>query len=375
MEARVKPPAQTPLSVAFDASLWDEPVTGIGLYTRCLAEALVAEGVQLERLGARVSGEGPRGDLGRSAWVLGRLPQALQASRAPLFHALGNFNLPLRRVPGKRFVLTVHDLIPLTMPKSVSRAFRWQFRLWLARSVGLADRILCNSVHTEEELLARYPAARGKVLQSPLGVDHVDTHAQEAADPALERFLRALSLPRDYVLYAGSLDVRKNVGLVLDALERLRSAGRPASLVLAGQRWFGSGSAEARIERMRAEGFDIRPLGYQEAPVFYALMRRASVFVFPSRMEGFGLPPLEAMRLGIPTIVSDAGALPEVCADAALAVRPDDAEGLAAALARLLRSKEERWAWAEKGRARAAQFTWKRTAQCTLEAYAAALKG
>jgi glycosyltransferase involved in cell wall biosynthesis len=362
--------------IAFDASLWDEPTTGIGLYTHCLATALTARGVQLERLGARVSGEGPRGGLGRTAYALGRLPQALRASSAPLFHALGNFNLPLRRVPGKRYVLTVHDLIPLTVPQSVSRAFRWQFRLWLGRSVGLADRILCNSRYTEAELLARYPAARGKTRLTPLGVDHVDAHAAPERAPqreATERFLEALALPRDFVLYAGSLDVRKNVGLVLDALERLRDGGRPTSLVLAGQRWFGSGNAEARIERMRAAGHDIRPLGYQEAPVFYALMRRAAVFVFPSRMEGFGLPPLEAMRLGVPTLVSDAGALPEVCGEGALAVRPDDAEGLAGHLARLLGSKEERWAWAERGRARAAGFTWARTAEHTLEAYREAL--
>ncbi len=367
-------PSPKPLSVALDASLWDEPTTGIGLYTRCLAGALEAEGVQLQRLGARVSGEGPRGAAGRSAWALGRLPQQLRDSQAPLFHALGNFNLPLRRIAGKRYVLTVHDLIPLTLPHSVSAAFRWQFRLWLARSVTLADRILCNSAHTEAELLARHPAARGRTQLTPLGVDHVDAWAGQAPDEATERFLRALALPRDYVLYAGSLDVRKNVGLVLDALERLRAAGRPASLVLAGQRWFGSGNAEARIERMRAEGHDIRPLGYQEAPVFYALMRRAAVFVFPSRMEGFGLPPLEAMRLGVPTIVSDAGALPEVCGDAALAVRPDEAEGLAAALARLLHSKDERWAWAERGRERAARFTWKACARATLAAYQAALR-
>ncbi|MGZ3458421.1 MAG: glycosyltransferase family 1 protein, partial [Archangium sp.] len=108
--------------VAFDASLWDEPTTGIGLYTHCLAGALRARGVRLVRLGARVSGEDPRGRMGRTAYVPGRLPQALRDSEARLYHALGNFNLPLLRTPGKPYVVTVHDLIPLRMPETVSRA-------------------------------------------------------------------------------------------------------------------------------------------------------------------------------------------------------------------------------------------------------------
>jgi len=186
--------------------------------------------------------------------------------------------------------------------------------------------------------------------------------------------VRALALPKDFVLYAGSLDVRKNVGLVLDALERLRARGRPAPLVLAGQSWFGSGAVESRIGRMRAEGFDIRPLGYQSEPIFYELMRRATVFAFPSRYEGFGLPPLEAMRLGTPAIVSTTGATPEVCGKAAPAVGPEDAEGLADAMDRLLRSEEERRHWSEAGKLQAERFTWARAAEATLAAYEAALR-
>jgi glycosyltransferase involved in cell wall biosynthesis len=356
--------------IAFDATLWDEPTTGIGLYTRCLASALEGAGVQLERFGARVSGEHPRGRMGRTGYTLARLPRDLSGSQAGLFHALGNFNLPLTRVQGKAYVLTVHDLIPLTMRETVSTAFRWQFRLWLARSLMLADRVICVSAHTRDELLARFPEAAGRTEVVHNGVDHVDA---ERLDATGEAFVRALSLPKDFVLYAGSLDVRKNVGLVLDALERLRARGRSASLVLAGQSWFGSGAVEQRVGRMRAEGFDIRPLGYQSAPVFYELMRRAAVFVFPSRGEGFGLPPLEAMRLGTATIVSSAGSLPEVCGDAAPAVGPDDAEGLAEVIARLLRSPEERRNWADKGQRRASDFTWQRAAQQTLAVYAAAL--
>jgi glycosyltransferase involved in cell wall biosynthesis len=358
--------------VAFDASLWDEPTTGIGLYTHCLADALQARGVRLERLGARVSGEDPRGRLGRTAYALGRLPRALRHSGTRLFHALGNFNLPLTRTPGKAYVLTVHDLIPLDMPETVSQAYRWQFRLWLARSVRVADRILCVSGCTRDDLLKRHPEARGKVSVAYNGVDHVDRHVPDAIT---EAFLRALSLPQRFALYAGSLDVRKNVSLVLDALERLKARGRPASLVMVGQSWFGSGAVEARIARLRSEGHDIRPLGYQSETVFYELMRRAALFVFPSRYEGFGLPPLEAMRLGTPAIVSTTGATPEVCGDAAPAVRPDDAEGLAAVMDRLLSSDTERRHWAEKGREQAARFTWARCAEDTLSAYEQALRG
>ncbi|NVI99579.1 glycosyltransferase family 4 protein [Myxococcus sp. AM009] len=357
--------------IAFDATLWDEPTTGIGLYTRCLASALEALGVQLIRMGAQSSGEAPRAKAGRTAWTLGGLPRVLQGSDAPLYHAHGNFNLPLIRAPGMKYVLTVHDLIPLLMPETVSSAFRWQFRLWLSRSLMVADQVVCVSERTRQDLLARYPEAESRTVVVPNGVDHV--HAP-ALDDTSKDFLRALSLPKEYVLYAGSLDVRKNVDLVLDALELLRPRGRPVSLVLAGQRWFGAGRVESRISRMRSEGFEVRSLGYQSDAVFYELMRRAAVFVFPSRYEGFGLPPLEAMRLGTPTIVSTAGSLPEVCGDAALSVGPDDANGLARALDRLLHSPEERRALAERGRAQAAKFTWKRTAEGTLAAYEAALR-
>ncbi|WP_239469932.1 glycosyltransferase family 4 protein [Archangium violaceum] len=357
--------------VAFDASLWDEPITGIGLYTHCLADALEARGVRLQRLGARVSGEDPRGRMGRTAYVLGRLPRALRETEARLYHALGNFNLPLVRTPGKPYVLTVHDLIPLSMPETVSRAYHWQFRLWLARSVQVADRILCVSACTRDDLLARHPEVSDKVTVTYNGVDHVDRHVPDAT---AEAYLRTLSLPSRFVLYAGSLDVRKNVGLVLDALERLKARGRQAALVLVGQSWFGSGSVESRVARMRSEGHDIRPLGYQSEQVFYELMRRATVFVFPSRYEGFGLPPLEAMRLGTPAIVSTTGATPEVCGEGAPAVRPDDAEGLAEAMDRLLQSDAERRRWAEAGRKQAARFTWARCADETLAAYEAALR-
>ena len=103
--------------------------------------------------------------------------------------------------------------------------------------------------------------------------------------------------------------------------------------------------------------------------VFYALMRRAGVFVFPSRDEGFGLPPLEAMWLGVPTVVSNAGSLPEVCGDGAMQVHPEDEVGLANRLSHLLADAAARRTLGQRGQARARSFTWEAAARKLLPLY------
>lgn len=357
--------------VAFDASLWDEPITGIGLYTQQLYRALASHGLRVERWGARRSGERPRGDTSRTGWTLTRLPGLLEARRPSLFHALANFNLPLLRTPGVPFVLTVHDLVPLLLPETVSRPFRWQFHLWLARALTVAEQIICVSEVTRQSLLERFELAPGKLHVIHHGVDHVAS--TPPADAITHAWLDALGLPRPFVLYAGALDARKNVEVLLSALERLHQGGRKTTLVLAGQRWFGSSAIEKRILALKEQGLDVRPLGYLADPVFYALMQRAGVFVFPSRYEGFGLPPLEAMSLGVPTIISSAGSLPEICGSAARQVPVDDVAALATALDELLGDARARDELGAAGRARASDFTWARTAAQTAEVYRLAL--
>jgi glycosyltransferase involved in cell wall biosynthesis len=340
--------------VALDASLLDEKTTGIALYAGALSRALSAQGVEIEHWAP------PRG-ASSTLFTLTEVPRRLERDRPEVYHAVCNFNLPLQRPPSTRLVLTVHDLIPLLLPDTVSVPYRWQFRLWLARSLRVADRVVCVSETTRSALLERYDVEPERVHVVYHGVDHVDR--VPPADATSLRWLDALGLKR-FVLYAGALDARKNVELALEACVRAK-----ATLVLAGQRWFGAGSVEGRIAELREQGHDVRPLGYLEAPVFYALMRRASVFVFPSRYEGFGLPPLEAMRLGVPTIVSTGGAMPEICGGGAEYVAPDDAQGLADAVVRALHDGR---ALAERGRARAAKFTWEKCAKQTLEVYRAA---
>lgn len=354
--------------VAFDATLWDEPTTGIALYTRELFAALHRTGLPMERWGARRTGEAPRGRRSRTGWTLGELPLWLDAKKPALFHAVSNFNLPLTRTRSVPYVLTVHDLVPLLLPGTVSARFRWQFRLWLARSLRVAQQVICVSDVARRSVLERFDVDPRKLHVVHHGVDHVDR--VPAPDATTCKWLDALGLDTPFVLYAGALDARKNVELVLRAIERLHDGGLRVPLVLAGQRWFGAGPIETAIQRVKARGVDVRPLGYLADPVFYALMRRAGVFVFPSRYEGFGLPPLEAMRLGVPTIVSTEGSLPEVCGPGAAQVGPDDVDGLASLLSKWLGDERERSRWAAAAKAQAAKFSWAETARLTASLYA-----
>ncbi len=360
------------LPIALDASLWDEPITGIGLYTRQLHRAMSDRGEFVERWGARRSGEVPRAAWSRTGWTLSPLGEHLRTRRPRLFHALANFNLPLQKLDGVPFVLTVHDLVPLLLPKTVSTPFRWQFRVWLARALTVADQVICVSHVAKQSVLETFDVDPAKVSVVHHGVDHVEQVA--AADTTTVAWLDAMGLQKPFVLYAGALDARKNVGLVLRAIERLYTQGRPLTLVLAGQRWFGSGPIEAEVLRLKALGVDVRTPGYLEDPVFYALMHRAGVFVFPSRYEGFGLPPLEAMRLGVPTIVSNTGSLPEVCGPGAWQVGVDDTEGLAEKIDLLFGNPTLASSLAQAGQARAKTFTWEKTAQQTLGVYARAAR-
>jgi glycosyltransferase involved in cell wall biosynthesis len=300
-------------------------------------------------------------------YFVGRLPQILSQLEEPIFHGLGNCTLPLTRIPGKSLVLTVHDIIPELLPETVSTAYRWQSRLWLSRSLHVADRIICDSRRTRDDLLAHFEVDSGKLTVVHLGVDHVD--AAPPLDPSSVAYLDALSLPQRYGLYAGSLDVRKNVACILDALERLKHWGQPLAFLIIGQPWYGSGALQRRVEQLRATGCEIRMIGFQPPSILYELMRRSSVFVFPSRYEGFGLPPLEAMYLGVPTIISNAGALPEICGDSAMQTRPDDSEDLAHLIQRVMRASPDLLARAEAGRKWASRFTWQSTGRATIEVY------
>ena len=162
----------------------------------------------------------------------------------------------------------------------------------------------------------------------------------------------------EYILYVGTIEARKNLDFLLRAFDRFkRETGLPHKLVLAGGDGWENRAVYERAASVSCAA-DVRFLGYVSGPVKSALYDNASLFVFPSLYEGFGIPPLEAMEHGCPVVCSDAASLPEVVGDAALTVGVSDEVGLAGAMHRVLTDASLAHSLAERGRARARAFSW-----------------
>ncbi|MHB8420495.1 MAG: glycosyltransferase family 4 protein [Myxococcales bacterium] len=360
-------PRIPPSALALDASLAGGRTTGIGLYSVRLVRELAAGPCRdrLWLLGGSLSAlptgipHSPARLRSRTPWMLAEVPALLGRHRARLFHGLCNFALPLFRPGRTRFVLTVHDLIPLSQPASVSRAYRLQFELWLRRSLRLCDAVICNSEATRQELLARFPSAPATVVH--LGADHVPGRGELPPGQAPSE--------RPYILYLGTLEARKNVLALLRAFEALPRA-REVSLAIVGQRAFGARAVLAEAARLRQAGLDVRLLGHLGEPELWRTLAGAAVLCCPSGAEGFGLPPLEGLALGVPVVASDIAAHREVLGDAALFTPPGDADALAQALSRALEDSSLARDLRRRGPERAARFTWRRCAEETAAVYA-----
>jgi len=296
------------------------------------------------------------------------VPNAARAVRAELLHA-PHYTLPWAwRGPA---VVTIHDLIHVRF----ARFFKPGAGLYARWAAGLAARraarVIADSEATKRDVveLLRIPA--GKVRVVPLGVS--PEFRRESPD-AVAQFLSERALPWDYVLYVGARKRHKNLELLLRAWCTMRPGQRPP-LVFSGRRWE-AGDPHARLARdLRIESgiwFAGDLAGERELALLYS---GAMLLVQPSLAEGFGLPPLEAMACGTPVLASDAGSLPEVLGDAAVFLAPRQPTAWAHTVLELAGDRERRQQLAEPGIARAATFTWKRTAAETREIYGEVLAG
>lgn len=315
---------------------------GWGRYTLELVRALRRR-TDLELLELDEGTRGPE-----LLWEQLVLPRLLAREGAALVHAPNCF-LPLRRpCPG---VVTVHDLAFEDHPEDFARLTGWKYRTLTPRAVRSAERVICVSEHTRRDVCERY------------GVEPERTRTIHSA-PSLP-IGDEEPPPGPYLLAVGDLRRKKNLVRLAEAFARLhREEGFPHRLVLAG---LDSGEGAA-IEAVAA-GAPVQITGYVDDRRLDALMRGAALLVYPSLYEGFGLAVVEAMARGCPVAVADATALPEAAAGAAALFDPLDVEEMASAIRRVLTDAELRANMVERGRARAAELSWERTAELTAAVY------
>lgn len=273
--------------------------------------------------------------------------------------------------PGVPFVVTTNDVIadvyyPAHHPGAVSALKARYLFAAKGRSARRAERVICPSYATAAEVQRHYHVARDKITVVADGVD-VSLFAGERSQPATDP---------PYVLSVISLSPHKNVETLIRAFALARERHRlPHELRLIGMAGTGASPVTSAINRAIEAGVPIRYLGFVAEDVLAAAYRGASAFVFLSHVEGFGLPPLEAMASGVPVVSSNASSLPEVCGDAAWMVPPDDVEGAAEAIAQVLNDPEVARRLAAAGRERARQFSWAETARKTRDVYVRVLEG
>ena len=266
-------------------------------------------------------------------------------------------------------VVSVHDLSFEHLPQTFLRRSRTQLRLTVRHSARRADRILTLSEHTRGDVIQTYKIDPAKVVAIPLAAPAHYGPVTDAKE--LQRVRHNYGIDGDYVLCVGSIQPRKNLVRLIKAYASLRGVHTGNSypkLVIVGKKgWLYDETLRALEETGVKDSIVLT--GYVPEAHLPALYSGALCFVYPSYFEGFGLPPLEAMKCGAPVIVGNATSLPEVVGDAGLKVDPFDVSAIAGAIRELIDNPQLRRELSVKGLKRAEMFDWRDTARQTLKVY------
>lgn len=358
-----------------DQLFYDQP-GGIGTYLRHLVPGIAGrmEGGTLvlahhgpvdSRLFPGLAGVeevrlGPRRDAMGLAWHTARRPCLERyLGKLDLVHA-PSLVFPPSHAP---LAATVHDLCIVRYPGAFPSLWRIFHRMGLSLILRHARVILADSRSTRDDLRSLMGGSDPRVRVVPLGVDAPD----DPEEDEVERILAKHGLSRGYILFVGTVEPRKNLSRLARAYAAFSEEEKAASgeLVLVGAPgWMG----RRELARIVSQA-GVRWLGFLPQAELEAVYRAATIFVYPSLYEGFGLPVLEAMARGLAVVTSDSSSLREVGEGVALLVDPNDPMELRKAIRRLIFDEGMRLELGEKGRERAAEYPWERTVELTMQAY------
>ncbi len=295
------------------------------------------------------------------------LPLLLLYHRIDVLHSL-HYSFPLLRLGRTRSVVTVHDMTFFSMPE-VHTGIKIRFyRFFLRRGRTWADALIFISRSTQEDYI--------RLLGAPKCLSTVIHHGKGSAfHPIMPHQQHAMAvvrtrygLPNQYVLYVGTIEPRKNLDRLVEAFASIAPRFPDAGLVLAGMMGWKQEHLPARVQELGLQSRILFPgfVAEEDKPL---LIAGCTAFVYPSLYEGFGLPVLEALACGAPTITSNTSSLPEVAGDSALLVNPLDTNALAEAMNCVLASPALQQELHDRGLVQAGEFNWEYTANATIEVY------
>ncbi|HEY0897011.1 MAG TPA: glycosyltransferase family 1 protein [Sphingobacteriaceae bacterium] len=363
------------MRLGFDAKRAVRNFTGLGNYSRFIIDALASAAEDSLYLyssrfppaavpfpdNARFRHPGPRrwGSYWRTRGILADL----RRDRIDVFHGLSN-ELPVGiKGSGIRSVVTIHDLIFLRFPHYYPWFDRTVYRLKFQYACRNADRIIAISEQTRKDIIAFFgiPGERIDVVYQDCS-DLFKSRYDDAAKLAVRKKYR---LPEQFLLNVGTIEDRKNLLLIVQALKKLPAE---ISLVVVGKETSYAGTVRQYIEEHRLTGrvIFLKNVAYTDLPLIY---QQSSVFVYPSRFEGFGIPVLEALHSGVPVIAATGSCLEEAGGPGSLYVSPDDPSGLAAAISAVWSDEARRAGMIASGKEHVLQFSKERIAQRLTKIY------
>src|SRR5262245_28866640 len=266
-------------------------------------------------------------------------------------------------------VVTIHDLAFEHLPETFTRRGSLQLKLTVRRTARKAARIATVSEYSRQDIISTYKLPPDKVVVTHNGVESRFTSSPGSANES-QSIRSRFGIDRDYILAVGSLQPRKNLVRLIRAYAELRKQHHSFShqLVIVGRKLWLADQIFEEVARQKWSK-DVILTDYVDDQDLPALYRSASLFVYPSLFEGFGLPPLEAMACGTPVITSNTSSLPEVTGDAAVLIDPYNDQELAQSIIRIINDRSLQAQLREKGISQARKFTWRTAAEQTLQIY------
>lgn len=294
------------------------------------------------------------------------IPASLARDAIDIYHVPQNGIGLSSNIPCKT-VVTIHDLIPYTLPETVGKSYLLKFLKEIPSIISSTDGIITVSDFSKKDILRLFPINENKIFVTPLAADSM--YCKMDKEYCSNYVKNKYNITGNFILYIGGFSKRKNVGTLIKAFKAAKEDfNKEHKLVIVGEDRDDLPKLKDMVKLLGLEASVIFTgfIKNIELPIFY---NASEIFVYPSLYEGFGLPPLEAMSCGIPVITSKVSSIPEVVGDCGILINPENIESLRDALSTLVNNESLKVKYSALGLERSKLFTWKETARKTLEVY------